>query len=699
MKAIVVYAQCPPNIGFESASFANWECFAGAVDGSGNPNVMPTSPIADRHQLTNNNLPIQKDFYGDFPVSCPNGSNYSVKLGNEAGGAGAERISYTFTIPAGQDEYSLIYNYAVVFENPNHAGHQQPRFTARVFDVANNDYVGCGSFEFVASGGLPGFQSSPKKASVFYKSWSPITIRLFNSAGKTFRLEFTTNDCTLGGHFGYAYIDVMENCKSPITGNTYCAGADGITLTAPFGFQAYRWYDASFTTLLGTNNTLRITPAPPANTVYALEIIPFPGLGCLDTLRTTINASTDLFNLVVRDSLSSCSTTGVDLTAASVTAGSTAGMTLNYFTDLTQTSYVLTPTTVTAAGIYYIKGENAVGCNDIKPTIVTLYPPPVFSVTNPGIVCPPNTVNLTDTLVTAGSEAGLTYTYWNDALASIPLNNPNSIDAAGVYYIKAVSVAGCEEIKAVPVAIGIAPQLTTNAVNGCGFVSLTNPGVAITSPANSVLSYWTNVAATSPISNPSSINNSGTYFIQSTSGSGCSVVKSVDATVYPIPSFTITQPPVLYFPATVNLNNIVNPSMNATYSFWLDSNTTIPVANPQRVDSTGTYYIKATTSDGCSYLQSVDLTIFEPPLTPPNAISPNGDGINDYWNIKNINRYPKCEVEIFDRYGQRVFASTGYSKPWDGTLKGKPLPVGTYYYVIKPGGIYQQVAGYVVIVY
>ena len=62
-----------------------------------------------------------------------------------------------------------------------------------------------------------------------------------------------------------------------------------------------------------------------------------------------------------------------------------------------------------------------------------------------------------------------------------------------------------------------------------------------------------------------------------------------------------------------------------------------------------------------------------------------------------LNSYPGCVVEIFNRNGQRVFQSTGYSKPWDGTFNGKPLPVGTYYYVIDTKRITKKLAGYVTI--
>ncbi|MEK7224496.1 MAG: hypothetical protein AAB221_02290, partial [Bacteroidota bacterium] len=123
---------CPPNIDFERGDFTGWRCYVGQVAQSGNDNVISLydvgGPVTDQHTMysLNGNAGL-RDYYGDFPVLCPNGSRYSVKLGNTSGGAQAEGISYEFTIPAGQNTYSLTYHYAVVFQDPSHQPHQQPR--------------------------------------------------------------------------------------------------------------------------------------------------------------------------------------------------------------------------------------------------------------------------------------------------------------------------------------------------------------------------------------------------------------------------------------------------------------------------------------------------------------------------------------------------------------------------------------------
>ncbi|CAF0752476.1 unnamed protein product [Rotaria sordida] len=695
-----LFAQCPQNIGFESGTFANWECFSGTINSGGFISVNPTAPTADRHVILQNSVPQQKDFYGGFPVNCPNGSKYSIRLGNANTGAQAERVSYTFTIPAWQTDFSIIYNYAVVFQNPNHAAIQQPRFTAKVFDVTAGDYVGCGSFEFVASGNLPGFQVSPVKSDVFYKPWSPITIKLLGYSGKTIRLEFTNNDCTPGGHFGYAYIDVNENCASPISGNTYCAGTtDSMTLVAPFGFQEYHWYTSDFSTLLGTGNTLTLTPPPPPGTVYALEIVPYPGLGCLDTLRSTIQYSGSPFNLHVKDTIKSCSSDGIDLTSPTVTAGSTAGLDFSYFTDLSQQNYLATPTYVNTPGTYYIKGTNAEGCNGIKPVTAVFFTPPNFVLQGNPLACTPQKVDITNPTYTTGSDPTLTYSYWMNPEATVPLPNPTAIDVSGPYFVKATDVSGCSIIKSINANVSATPSLTTNDQAACGKVNIANASVIDVTPG-SIISFWTDNAATSSLQIPESISTSGTYFIKASNVDGCEIIKPINATVKPIPNFTFSNPLPIKFPATFNLGSLVAPVAGTVYSYWLDPAATKILQHYTAIDTTATYYIKATNTDGCSSINPVKVVVGEPDIVASNAISPNGDGVNDTWEIPLLSRrYPYCTVEIFNRYGQVLFSSTGYRKPWDGRVNGKPLPNGTYYYIINRGNLYPPISGNISVVY
>lgn len=70
-------------------------------------------------------------------------------------------------------------------------------------------------------------------------------------------------------------------------------------------------------------------------------------------------------------------------------------------------------------------------------------------------------------------------------------------------------------------------------------------------------------------------------------------------------------------------------------------------------------------------------------IFPVNILTPNGDGNNDVWVIKDIEKFPDNELTIFDRAGRTVYHATNYQNDWMGYISGKPLAEGTYYYVIK----------------
>ena len=69
-------------------------------------------------------------------------------------------------------------------------------------------------------------------------------------------------------------------------------------------------------------------------------------------------------------------------------------------------------------------------------------------------------------------------------------------------------------------------------------------------------------------------------------------------------------------------------------------------------------------------------------LYSPNAFSPDGDGINDFFNISG-QKIEDFQIEIFNRWGQMVYKSFDLNDGWDGTFNGKKLPTGTYVYKIK----------------
>jgi gliding motility-associated-like protein len=450
----------PPNIGFEAGSINGWNCKKGTINGDGILTIADSQPVEDRHKLLNRVADgSKKDPYGDFPVMCPNGSSYSIRLGNAEVNSEAESVYYTFNVPATAPlGYSITFSYAVVFQNPDHSDREQPRFTARVYDMTEERYVDCPYLEFAASSALPGFQLSlvkptsgsatAREAAVFFKDWSSATIDLSSYLGRRMRIEFITNDCTKGGHFGYAYLDVDETSSAtPISGNTYCAGQAYVTLKGPDGFLGYQWYSAD-NQLVGESQNLLLQPPPPDFTRYRLRVTPYPDLGCPSDFKTELIRRADEFKLSVHD-ITGCPEIGVDLTAPAVTAGSTDGLIYSYYTDASLRVHVTDSSRVFLSGSYYIMATAKSGCSDVMPVQVRFVPPDIIT-SDPPPVHYPATVDLSQTFIRGD---GIMYEYFTDAEATIPLTNYSTISKTGTYYIKVQNTAGCQLVRSVRVQV------------------------------------------------------------------------------------------------------------------------------------------------------------------------------------------------------------------------------------------------------
>ncbi len=286
-----IYSQssCPPNIDFESGDFSYWQCSVGDTYSSSGTNFIrldTSRPEADRHQIMSSKTTM--DPFGNFPVVCPFGGNYSVKLGNTNVGAEAEGISYTFTVPSTVDTFTFTYFYAVVFEDPGHDPYDQPRFFVTSYDVATGNIINCAAFNYVATSTLPGFYRSKTNSGVLYKNWTPVSLQFAGLMGKQVRLEFKNADCTIGGHFGYSYMDVSSGCTNILATAPYCIQTNSLTLNAPYGFQYYKWFNSNYTQVLGTTQTLTLSPPPTLTGSLWVDAIPYPGFGCRDTFEAKV---------------------------------------------------------------------------------------------------------------------------------------------------------------------------------------------------------------------------------------------------------------------------------------------------------------------------------------------------------------------------------------------------------------------------
>ncbi|MBC3542200.1 gliding motility-associated C-terminal domain-containing protein [Rufibacter sediminis] len=194
------------------------------------------------------------------------------------------------------------------------------------------------------------------------------------------------------------------------------------------------------------------------------------------------------------------------------------------------------------------------------------------------------------------------------------------------------------------------------------------------------------IGSGSPFSTPP-LTNDVTFYVEAVSANECVSPRrtAVRVAVAPISAnagrdTTIIQGQSIQLKATGGLTYKWTPTTGLS-----NPNIANPVATPAGSSAdvtTVTYTVTVSSGAGCEATDEVAITII-PRIRVVNTFSPNGDGTNEVWEIENIQNYPEATVEIFNRYGARVFQSNGYSQPWNGTHNGSPLPLATYYYIIR----------------
>ena len=190
----------------------------------GNSSGLITS-AASRQTLvsagTDPNVPIQRTG-PNTNVPLPLSSN-AMRIGNAVNGFGTELLSKTFTVTS--SDTLIRFWYAVVMENPlGHPANIQPYFEVRVLEsgvaIPGLVNLGNGSSKLVADSSNPFFQIKAGPTPIVFKDWSCAQINLSQQVGKTVTVEFVTQDCGAGGHWGYAYIDdICGTCLNSPAGD------------------------------------------------------------------------------------------------------------------------------------------------------------------------------------------------------------------------------------------------------------------------------------------------------------------------------------------------------------------------------------------------------------------------------------------------------------------------------------------------
>ncbi|MBD8083727.1 T9SS type B sorting domain-containing protein [Chryseobacterium caseinilyticum] len=396
--------------------------------------------------------------------------------------------------------------------------------------------------------------------------------------------------------------------------------------------------------------TLFVNPLPNINTAS------FNGAICDDNLDGTVNVT---FSSITPQIVSNSGSFTVKyyLTAAAATAGGTNNLPNNW-------SY-------TANTTIYVRVESVNGCppafGQINFTIGAKIPLITTNVITQ--VCDldlsgSESVNLNDykNLFTADPAVSLTFysTLANAQNGTAPVNAVQNITGAQVFFVRFTSANACPVVAQISITLkaGKKSDVLKNQIVCPGQRALLDAGSGFTS-------YLWNTGATTQ----SILAGEGNYYVDLTFN-GCVYRQNVTVTNAVLP--TITSITVTAGTATINVSGGTPPYQYSINGFDYQT------SNIFTGLSRGPFKAYVKSADGCEPVVKDFLII-----NLINAITPNGDGHNDYLDYTDLQIKQNVSIEVVDRYGAPLYRSTDKNYKWDGRVGNRNLPTGTYWYVIK----------------
>lgn len=361
--------------------------------------------------------------------------------------------------------------------------------------------------------------------------------------------------------------------------------------------------------------------------------------------------------------------------------------------------------TVTTSGEFYFEAQSTLypACPPAEsaPAVLRVVALPEVVFTSPAAACTNRVVTFTNQSVLE-DDAGATYIWdFGDGQTSTDVSPTHTYLAAGNFNVKlTASYRGntCPDDHTESIAISVLP--TANITSSTTAFSMCPGDKIVLGVDNAFTSYLWSTNETTPTIE---VTAGGTYSVELTNAIGCQITPTKDVTLLASPEIeAIAEPEVINIGQTTQLgatsglsNYLWTPAASLTNPAIAS-----PIASPQE---TTTYTVTATGSNGCTGEGEVIVTVtfdnIVNLLQPGNFISPNGDGINDAWEVGLISNFSQCGVKIFDEKGLKVFDAVPYLNDWDATLNGKALPNGVYFFFIQCAGESQSKTGSITVVH
>lgn len=275
--------------------------------------------------------------------------------------------------------------------------------------------------------------------------------------------------------------------------------------------------------------------------------------------------------------------------------------------------------------------------------------------------------------VLSGLPAGLVVEYYLNTADAIAQKNPlsstfnNTVPNQQIIYARIVNGSDCYAITAETLIVQ-----SFNPPNFQEQSAILCNGSSISLAVNTGFSgYLWNTGATT---NTITVNASGNYSVTVTDTNGCSATKTFDVSASGIA--TITGATINDFDGNRN-SVLIEYTGVGNYEFSLDGSffQDDPLFNAV---APGEYLVYVRDKNGCGLSSPFKIYV----LDYPRYFTPNGDGYNDVWEIKNLELLPASTISIFDRYGKLLKERRSTDSSWNGLFNGYPLPSDDYWFTL-----------------
>lgn len=542
--------------------------------------------------------------------------------------------------------------------------------------VSNSPVCAGGTLTLMGSGGAAYAWSGPGYTGL---NQNPVINNVTASASGVYTLLVSSGSCTASTTHTVVInpLPVFNFSGTNVTCNGQSNGTSTVNVTVGTGPYNYNWSTVPAQTTQDANGLVAGT--------YSCTVT--DANGCTNVSSTQITQPTAFSVTINSATVSACANTPINVNA--IGSGGTGPYSYNWVSGPTTAAYSVNET-LAGNYVYTVNATDAFNCQASNFISLTFFPQPTVSATS-ATVCAGQS-----TALTASGASSYIWQPGNITGSTYPFSGNNSVNVTVIG-----TANGCSNSATAAVLVNQNPSATINLGNAKGCVPACITFSA--SGSSSITSYgWilNGAGITGSVNGAYCFDEAASYTLGLTvmDAFGCtSTVVPVNIEIYPQPIADFNHAPIKPIINQDPFVTFTDASYGATIVSWnwyfmntaqytsIEQNPTFAYSEP------GTYPVALVVKSdkGCTDTLVRPLVVGEDfGIYVPNAFTPNGDGLNDVFQPKGFG-VVKYELNIFDRWGERVFHTTNFEDSWNGTMQSKKdvkygvLEEGVYTWLIN----------------